>query len=413
MYTQCPDCATVFRITAEALRAAQGDVRCGVCSTSFNALENLSEREFKPSPEDVAPSPDDSMTVEELPGSENIELSAPIELVAVPDVPDAPVSQPPVESGDDEALAMEFHGGAEDLDRLFVVENPVLATFDPGQAAANLAVAEPPIDLDSTDEHPILVLDESDDAGESIVLETLPVPEPDPEPDPEPEPEPQPLAPPAPSGLTAPRILIPEEMRRRLADEANARAEAAREFEPDEPESPSLLAQRWPWVASVAILALVFVLQVVHAGRNEIVRNETFGPALAGTYNFLGLSVLAPTDLSAYELRQWGAASDPREANRLMLRASIVNRASYAQPLPLLRLTLQDRFGGTLGQRDVGPADYLPGSGAPSLLAPGQRADALIRIVDPGSEAVGFELDVCLPAQGGVRCSNQIKTARQ
>ena len=382
MYTQCPDCATVFRITAEALRAAQGDVRCGVCSTSFNALDNLSERAFQAAAENEPPSPDDSMTVEELPGNEDIELSAPVELVAVPD----------------EALAMEFHGDAEDLDRLFVVENPALSTFDPGEAAANLAVAEPPIDLDSTDEHPILVLEESDGAGESIVLETLP-------------PVPEPVS--APAGLTAPRILIPDEMRRRLAEEAAARAEAAREFEPDEPDTPALLAQRWPWVAGIAILAFVLVLQVVHAGRNDMVRNETFGPALAGAYDFLGLSVLAPTDLSAYELRQWGAASDPREANRLMLRASIVNRANYAQPLPLLRLTLQDRFGGTLGQRDIGPADYLPGSGASRLLAPGQRADALIRIVDPGSEAVGFELDICLPAQGGVRCANQIKTARQ
>ena len=42
MYTQCPDCATVFRVTAEALRIAQGDVRCGVFATTFNALENLS-----------------------------------------------------------------------------------------------------------------------------------------------------------------------------------------------------------------------------------------------------------------------------------------------------------------------------------------------------------------------------------
>jgi predicted Zn finger-like uncharacterized protein len=420
VYTQCPDCATVFRITAEALRAAQGDVRCGVCSTSFNALENLSERAFEASAEDDAPSPDDSMTVEELPGNENIELSAPVELMAVPDAPaepDVPADAPSGEPANDEALAMEFHGDAEDLDRLFVVENPALSTFDPGQAAANLAVAEPPIDLDSTDEHPILVLEERDEAeleevaGESIVLETPPAPEPEAEP--VRQPPLAPLPPTAPAGLTAPRILIPDEMRKRLAAEATARAEAAREFEPDEPEMPAFLAQRWPWVAGVAILAFVFVLQVVHAARNDIVRNETFGPALAGAYDFLGLSVLAPTDLTAYELRQWGAASDPREANRLMLRASIVNRANYAQPLPLLRLTLQDRFGGTLGQRDVGPADYLPGSGAPSLLAPGQRADALIRIVDPGSEAVGFELDVCLPAQGGVRCANQIKTARQ
>ena len=96
-----------------------------------------------------------------------------------------------------------------------------------------------------------------------------------------------------------------------------------------------------------------------------------------------------------------------------MLRASIVNRATYAQPFPLLRLVLQDRFGGTLGTRDIAPADYLPGTGSHGLLQPGERADAVIRIVDPGTEAVGFELDICLPAQGGVRCANQIKTARQ
>jgi predicted Zn finger-like uncharacterized protein len=80
VYTQCPDCATIFRVTAEALRTAQGDVRCGVCATSFNALENLSEQPFGPAPASDEPSPDDSMTVEELPGNENIELSAPIEL---------------------------------------------------------------------------------------------------------------------------------------------------------------------------------------------------------------------------------------------------------------------------------------------------------------------------------------------
>ncbi len=408
MYTQCPDCATVFRITAEALRSAQGDVRCGVCSTTFNALENLSELAFKAATEDEAPSPDDSMTVEELPGNENIELSAPIELAGVPDAP----PEQPAATGEDDASALEFHGDAADLDRLFVVENPTLANFDTDAVAANLAAAEPPIDLDSTDEHPILVLEESDDPapGETIVLET---PQPEPMPEAAATPVPAPMPAPPPAGHTAPRILIPDEMRKRLAEEAAAREAAARLFEPDETDGDETDGRRWPWVAGVATLALLLGVQVVHAKRNELVRNASFGPVLAGAYDFFGLSVLAPTDLSAYELRQWGAASDPRDANRLVLRASIINRAGYSQPLPLLRLTLQDRFGGTLGPLDVGPADYLPGSGTQTLLEPGQRADALIRIVDPGSEAVGFELDICLPADGGIRCANQIKTARQ
>lgn len=389
MFTQCPDCATVFRVTAEALRAAQGDVRCGVCATSFNALENLSEQAFRAAD---ALSADDSMTVEELPGTENIELSAPVELTAVPDPAPA----------DDESRALEFHGDASDLDRLFVVEEPALTRFDPAETAAALAASEPAADVDSTDEHPILVLDERDDedAGEVIVLETpAPLPEP---------PLPQHHAAP---GHTAPRILIPDEMRKRLAQEAAAREAAALAFEPVE-DLPSVLDQRWLWIAGAAVLALLFLLQVIHAARNDLARSPTFGPLVAGAYALAGASMLAPTDLSAYELRQWGAASDPTEANRLMLRASIVNRATFAQPLPLLRLSLQDRFGATIGIRDIGPADYLPGAGGASLLDPGERADALIRIVDPGSAAVGFELDICLPAQGGVRCANPLKTAR-
>jgi hypothetical protein len=411
----------------DALRIAQGDVRCGVCSTSFNALENLSEQAFKAASGADVPNPDDSMTVEELPGGENIELSSPVELAVVPDLPGDAPEEPEVEKeeatpaearAEDEERAMEFHGDAADLDRLFVVEESLLVPFD---AAADTTAppadeAEPVIDLDSTDEHPILVLDERDESPdesviESIVLETV---EPAAAATPPPA-EPAPPATPARSrpasgGPTAPRILIPDEMRKRLAAEAEARAAAAAAFE-EEDESPGLLEQRWPWVAGVAALGVLLLLQVVHSQRDQLVRSPSLGPAIAGVYAVLGLSVVAPTDLSAYELRQWGAASDPNEADRLILRASIVNRATYAQPFPLLRLTLQDRFGGTLRQGDVQPADYLPGAGVGGLLGPGERADALIRIVDPGVEAVGFELDICLQANGGVRCANQIKTA--
>ncbi len=482
MYTQCPDCATVFRVTAEALKIAQGDVRCGVCSTSFNALENLSEQAFKAAPASEDGSPDDSMTVEELPDSENIELSSPVELsvvpVAVEPEPEAapepdpepepepePEPVPVTEDENGEEQAMEFHGNAADLDRLFVIETPEVMHFDPGEQKG---------DLDSTDEHPILVLDEHDEPIEEAAVEAVkkPVEPPKPplevpkatseaprtpvevpkapvavppppikvpkamvelpeefsEPDvhietivleSEPSPAPAPPAPPASparaesptASHTAPRILIPDEMRRRLAEEAAARAAAAREFEPQ--QTSNFLSQRWPWVAGVSILAFLFLLQVVHSNRNDLVKSPALGPMVAGTYSFFGLSLMSPVDLAAYELHQYGAASDPNEANRLMLRASIVNRATYAQPFPLLRLVLQDRYGGTLGMRDIGPADYLPGAVDLGLLGPGERADALIRIVDPGTEAVGFELDICLPASGGVLCANQIKTALQ
>ncbi len=51
MYTQCPDCSTAFRVTADVLKQAAGKVRCGGCGNAFNALKYLTER----MPEPTAP----------------------------------------------------------------------------------------------------------------------------------------------------------------------------------------------------------------------------------------------------------------------------------------------------------------------------------------------------------------------
>ena len=41
MFTHCPHCDTCFRVTPEHLKAARGEVRCGRCFGTFNALEHL------------------------------------------------------------------------------------------------------------------------------------------------------------------------------------------------------------------------------------------------------------------------------------------------------------------------------------------------------------------------------------
>lgn len=43
MYTQCPQCLTVYRIDGETLGAARGHVRCADCETVFDALATLTE----------------------------------------------------------------------------------------------------------------------------------------------------------------------------------------------------------------------------------------------------------------------------------------------------------------------------------------------------------------------------------
>ena len=41
LFTRCPECDTTFRVTDEALKKANGQVRCGRCASVFNAYAEL------------------------------------------------------------------------------------------------------------------------------------------------------------------------------------------------------------------------------------------------------------------------------------------------------------------------------------------------------------------------------------
>jgi len=43
MYTKCPECSAVFRVTADQLNMADGLVRCGICDSVFNGRDYFEE----------------------------------------------------------------------------------------------------------------------------------------------------------------------------------------------------------------------------------------------------------------------------------------------------------------------------------------------------------------------------------
>lgn len=43
MYTKCPECRAVFRVTTEQLSMAEGLVRCGICDNVFNGRDYIEE----------------------------------------------------------------------------------------------------------------------------------------------------------------------------------------------------------------------------------------------------------------------------------------------------------------------------------------------------------------------------------
>ncbi|MBS0417321.1 MAG: DUF3426 domain-containing protein [Proteobacteria bacterium] len=170
----------------------------------------------------------------------------------------------------------------------------------------------------------------------------------------------------------------------------------------------SLFAGAWP--AGSAILLLMLLIQIVHHYRHDLAATATFNGPLTSIYAALGIPIVPNWDPAAYEVRQLGASTSADAPGQITVLASVKNGAHQAQPLPLLRVTLQDRFGNRIASRDVPPKSYLPRAiPSTSRLSAGQRIDAEMAFVDPGADAVGFEIDACLPAPGGgIACANDI-----
>lgn len=162
------------------------------------------------------------------------------------------------------------------------------------------------------------------------------------------------------------------------------------------------------WKVGAGALAIVLALQIANHYRDALAASPALGGPVTTVYSALGVKLAPRWNLHAYDVRQLGASMAGATAGEIVVRASVKNSGSRAQPLPLLRVTLQDRFGNRIAARDVPPGDYLPSSVASTaLLAAGSRVDATMLFVDPGPQAVGFEIDACLREQsGGVDCAH-------
>jgi hypothetical protein len=164
----------------------------------------------------------------------------------------------------------------------------------------------------------------------------------------------------------------------------------------------------WAWGIGALLLALALSVQLVHHFRLQLARDANVGPALRQIYEQIGQPLPPNWNLAAYELRQWGAnESAPGTGGAMTVRASLRNGASFAQPMPLLRLELEDRFGGTVARRDFSAREYLKDPAqANRLLAAGTATEAELAVVDAPSDAVGYRLDICLrEAANAVRCA--------
>ena len=153
---------------------------------------------------------------------------------------------------------------------------------------------------------------------------------------------------------------------------------------------------------AAALAVLVFGAQLLHHFRTDIAGNATFGPWITRAYAAVGVEVRPEWDVHQYEILDWVASAEPnaRGLGSLKITARIQNRGPQRQPYPDVQLRLKDRWEDAVGSRTFVPAEYLPRDVPRGrLMAPGETTRAEIEVVDPGPDAYGFELDVCIEGE--------------
>lgn len=261
MYTQCPDCLTVFSLNTETLAQARGQVVCGHCHAAFDALASLGEQ-LPPEPFHWLP--------------QRTPASAPLLELAV--------YRPPAD--------------------IPAVAEPCNADATPADDFANLVVTP------------------------------------------------------------------------RFARQTPRRG------------------RRWPWITACTLLLLGLLAQLAWAKRDFLISDATFGPMLRGACASLGCRLPLVQDVGKLSLLARDVQAHPSVPGALLITASLRNDAMFAQPYPVVSITLSDANGKRLAMRRLRPAEYLGDARALRQgLAAGATAALMLEVEDPEGKAVAFEFN--------------------
>lgn len=150
--------------------------------------------------------------------------------------------------------------------------------------------------------------------------------------------------------------------------------------------------RRWPWVMACALLMLALGAQVAWAKRDYLISDATVGPLLQGACSSLGCRLPLVQDTSKLSLLARDVQAHPSVPGALMITASLRNDADFAQPYPVVSVTLSDANGKRLAMRRLRPGEYLDDANVMQRgLAPGATAALMLEVEDPEGKAVAFE----------------------
>jgi predicted Zn finger-like uncharacterized protein len=426
MFTCCPQCATVFRVTANQLRVARGDVRCGNCAHVFNAMEYLADElpdaRVDTEGDDPRASQADDRSAREVdqdsgPARDPLEFDAPEQawseifirapaqggdisldgeletITADPEEWRAMLAELGVEPGDivpedqaetDFAVATTSLTAEENASESPAADRPWSSAFETFYVAPETA--------------PETVFVNDDDALAGARNEPTPA---------------DAVVSPAPVAVVGTDALPADPAAVWSATETAEEAAWPDEDVNGEPppwsgleaedQAPPARRSYLGWAAAL-LLMLTLAAQLTHHYRDTLATHPRYGGLVRELYGRLGLTLYPAWPLAAFHIRRSEAMAGGSAPNALDINAAVEVTGGQPVGLPLVRVTLRDQWSNTVGSRVFLPDEYLVGE-LPGIVAPGTRIPVALSLADPGPEARGYEVDLCLQRRwAGLEC---------
>lgn len=371
--TQCPYCQTRFRLKHSQLNAARGAVRCGACLQVFNAVKQITEGSAPP----AAPAP---RAVTASTSSPN--TAAPSQ---------AKVAPKPFLIHDDMDL-----GDLDDIDL-----DAELARLEQEEQQRNQALSEDlakqqalsTIDSEPTKEDESPRFDDWSDEllAQEPVAQLSSVVTDDPEQEESANPQ---------SDGSSPNFSAPKEPVRMeplpLGNQLPNFSDGPLRLDWQPKKSPW---RRWLFWGALNLSAVVLLLgQYTYHNFAQLARQEQTRPWLERLCPIIHCQLPSKVDVSQIKSSNLLVRSHPEFSGALLVDAIIYNRASFAQPFPLLKLSFSDRNGQLLASRLFKPAEYLGGELAGQAQMPQQTPIHIaLEVLEPNGGAINYSLDFVSP----------------
>ena len=377
LVTRCPHCSTSFHVNEPQLRAARGAVRCGSCLQVFRADENIVFSESDP---------EASKDLEALLEDDDFLIHDDIDLDGDNDEPTPPTM--PAEgaggtaAGEDEPLIGDAFGDSQWQDLPAPAEEDSeededLGEYDSGALAPDWE--ENPWANEAPEAPLRRTPYQSADDERSQLSQRL-----------------QRLDSRGEPGLDSDSF-------RRGQERLSATPERERLLSSIEP-APLEVSWRpsrdrrvptWLWILLACLLLAGIAAQAAYFRFDSLSKQQPWRGLYAAICPQLGCELPELIDLSAIRTANLVVRSHPKLSGALVVDAVLLNTAEFTQPFPSLMLSFSDLKNQPVASRLFSPREYLQGELAGRKEMPsGNPVHIAIEIVDPGREAVNYELQI-------------------